>query len=121
MRRSVLGLLCVVVVATPWPSVADTTSWGCLTCIEKTLITFPRDYCLQVGDGESGYTSCTESTFGLYQYCNTGGSPCYNVTVTSGGGGGGGGTGGGGSTGGCTIRHGEACPASCMSCTINLY
>ena len=100
------------------PAGAQTTTYiGCLDCIERTYLTFPRDYCSQVGHEEEGWTTCTEETWGLFRYCSLGGSACFNVDA---GGGGGSGSGGGGGSS-CVIGPSATCPAECFSCERNPY
>lgn len=86
---------------------------GCQDCEEHTVLTIPRDRCVMVGDGGTGYLICTEEQIGISQYCTLSGSACYNVDVT---GGGGGGTGGGGTSSGCVVGPSAVCPAQCQSC-----
>lgn len=125
-RRAALKLLSLGVglAVLGMPSVvgADASYWGCLECRERTVLTFARDYCQQVGNEETGYTWCQEETWGLQQFCSLSGSACFNVEV---GGGGGGGTGGGdigrGGSSACTIRAGELCPAECFNCAVMVY
>lgn len=120
MRRTVVALasLYLLSLLPVSPAEAQTITYiGCLECIERTQLTFPRDYCSQVGHEEEGWTTCTEETWGLFQYCSLGGSACFNVDA--GGGGGSGSGGGGGST--CVIGPSESCPAECFSCERDPY
>lgn len=69
-------------------------------------------------DGETGFTICDDDEdFGS---CDLSGSGCMFVVVVGGGGGGGGGTGGGGG-GGCVVYGANWCPATCWSCTYQLF
>jgi hypothetical protein len=111
-----LLFLCIVQFSSPaWPQ--TTTFIGCLDCVERTYLTFPRDSCSQVGHEEEGWTSCTEETWGLYRFCSLGGSACFNVDA---GGGGGSGSGGGGGSS-CVIGPSASCPAECFSCERDPY
>lgn len=112
-RRLVLApmLLTVFLVAAAPLATADwVTQYGCLKCNERTVLTFARDFCSQVGHEETGHTACTEFADGLQTHCFLGGSPCFNVEVIGGGGGGAGG-------GGCVYQAGGYCPAECPSCS----
>lgn len=113
-RRSVsvvsLVIVAVLLGLSPVFLQASTVYYGCLDCIERTVLTYPRDYCQQVGSNENGDgIKCTEVNWGEFQYCSVDGGPCYNVEADPDPGGGGGG-------GGCTIAPGAWCPPECSSC-----
>jgi hypothetical protein len=117
MRRHALAvtLLCLfaVQVGVSGPVRAETTTFiGCLECYERTVLTIPRDSCVQVGDHEEGWTQCMEETYGTYRLCSLAGSACFNVEA----GGGSGSGSGGGSGGSCVVGPSSPCPAECFSC-----
>jgi hypothetical protein len=120
IAASVRLLILVAVLLVAQSALAATYSGACLTCEERNQGgTIPADRCVLARDGGDGYTMCTESSLGLFQFCDLTGSPCYNVDVD---GGGGGGTGSGGTgTGSCIVGPGEGCPAQCSSCITRPY
>lgn len=112
LRFSVLVLCLSIGIALVTPVTATSaTFWGCYECVYRTTLTFPRDYCAHAGDGEEGYTGCSETVWGSYTFCDLIGQPCYNVEVTDGGGGG-----PGDDDDTCTVGLSAPCPASCQSC-----
>jgi hypothetical protein len=110
-KMPAVTVLCLFILQLSSPAWSQTTTYiGCLDCVERTMVTIPRDSCSQVGDQQEGWTSCSEETYGLYRFCSLSGSACFNVDA----GGGSSGSGGGGDT--CVIGPNAGCPAECFSC-----
>lgn len=112
MRVRQAGL--AVLIAILWVG-SQAAAWAacgtCQVCIEKTILTIPRDFCGTAND-QDGYMCCSPESYGVATYCHMDGAPCYGINV----GGGGGGTGGGGGGGGSCSYNSGWCPPECFSC-----
>jgi hypothetical protein len=105
LRRVHWGALLFIIILSFGATASAVVNTGaCFTCEERNRAgTIAADVCVLAGNGGEGFLMCSESTIGIFQYCDLSGSACYNTNVDAGGGGGSGGSGGG-----CVVGMGSA-------------